>query len=91
MSTCFWFNVSHSRAGLLICFYLMDRKEVDIEEAILVFNKLAGPEADPTKDLYRKGLRDRHMNRHPPSSIYGHLTKEGELFRKRLLAPRDNQ
>ena len=31
----------------------MDRREVDIEEAIAVFNKLAGPQPDPTKDLFR--------------------------------------
>ena len=46
----------------------MDRKEVDIEDAISVFNKLVGPEANPTKDkdkeLYRTGLRVRNMNRH---------------------------
>ena len=43
------------RAGLLICCYL-------IEEKITVFNKLADPEADPTKDMYRKALRDRHSS-----------------------------
>ena len=48
------------KAGLLICCYLMDRRGLDIQEAIAVFNKLAGPEADPTKDMYRKALRDRH-------------------------------
>ena len=31
----------------------MDRRELDIEEAIAVFNKLAGPQPDPTKDLFR--------------------------------------
>ena len=46
-------NFSIFRAGLLICCYLMDRREVDIEEAIAVFNKLAGSEPDPTKDLFR--------------------------------------
>ena len=52
---------SYSRAGLLICCYLMDRKEVHIEEAISVFNQLAGPEAgDPTKEKFRRALRERH-------------------------------
>ena len=46
-------ELSISRAGLLICCYLMDRRELDIEEAIAVFNKLAGSEPDPTKDLFR--------------------------------------
>ena len=46
-------NFSIFRAGLLICCYLMDRRELDIEEAIAVFNKLAGPQPDPTKDLFR--------------------------------------
>ena len=31
----------------------MDRRELDIEEAIAVFNKLTGPQPDPTKDLFR--------------------------------------
>ena len=46
-------NFSIFRAGLLICCYLMDRRELDIEEAIAVFNKLAGPQPDSTKDLFR--------------------------------------
>jgi hypothetical protein len=57
------------RAGHLICCYLMDRKEVDIEEALSVFNKLTGPEADPSKDMYREGLRDRHRNRTHPGTF----------------------
>jgi len=63
-------STSGKRAGFLICCYLMDRKEVEIEDAISVFNKLVGPEADPTKDkdkeLYRTGLRVRNMNRKIP-------------------------
>ena len=53
-----WLNLtsSHSRAGHLICCYPMDRKE----EAISVFNNLAGPKADPTKDKFGKAMRDRH-------------------------------
>ena len=51
----------------------MDRKDVDIEDAISVFNKLVGPEANPTKDkdkeLYRTGLRVRNMNRHESDGV----------------------
>ena len=50
----------HSRAGFLICCYLMDRKELDIEKAISLFDQLAGPDADPTKDMYKEALRNRH-------------------------------
>ena len=37
----------------------MDRRGLDIEETLAVFNKMAGPEADPTKDMFRKALRKR--------------------------------
>ena len=37
----------------------MDRRVLDIEETLAVFNKLAGPEADPTKEMFRKALRKR--------------------------------
>ena len=37
----------------------MDRRGLDIEETLAVFNKLAGPEADPAKDMFRKALRKR--------------------------------
>ena len=38
----------------------MEKRGLGIEETITVFNKLAGLERDPTKDMFRTALRDRN-------------------------------